>query len=72
MEKHHHVTKDYLFKFLREGVSFLGHREEVTGLGLAGSDTLLSVSADGALASWNLRNKVRSGCPFNPIIYLCI
>ena len=43
----------------REGVSFIGHKDEITGLALGSSDTLLSVSADGRVSSWDLRKKIR-------------
>ena len=43
----------------REGISFIGQNSEITGLAVAGSSTLLSISADGKLSSWNLQTKIR-------------
>ena len=51
-------TLPYVIIF-REGISFIGQNSEITGLAVAGSSTLLSISADGKLSSWNLQTKIR-------------
>ena len=55
-----HILKLHIIDCIfREGISFIGHNSEITGLAIAGSSTLLSISADGKLASWNLQTKIR-------------
>ncbi len=53
-----HILK-HIDCIFREGISFIGHNSEITGLAIAGSSTLLSISADGKLSSWNLQTKIR-------------